>query len=486
MASAGVDVLADRRARGLGAPPQAASARSATSGNFPSRFDDQLRTRDPRADGRRRGERIAIVPARIKEGAPVIWCYAAPRSAPPMSTTPEPAPTDATARVRRALAEGRAGRRHRPAGRGPRPAGAAAARPGPGPGPLRAGGGRRRGGGRPAGPRPRPSSSATPRCCASRPTPCSPTTTSRPTAAWRWSGWPALARLHLDAGRGRGRWWSRRAGSAGAWCRGRSSRPAPTCWRPGSPSTARRWRPGSVSLGYARVPLVEDPGTFAVRGGILDLWSPAEAAAGPARVLRRRGGERAAPSTRSRSAAPRGRGGEVLTCPAREALFTEAGKAAAREAVRAAAERGQPAHLAGARGARRHRRRARPSSGRRRCCPASTRAGSRRWLDYLPAGTAAYLDEADAAGGDARRPSTPRWPREHAGGAQARGARAAAGGPLPRPGRGAGAAGAPGRWCAATASTWGRASRSASRSPRPATCAARSRRPTATRGRSRR
>ncbi|HEU4383104.1 MAG TPA: TRCF domain-containing protein [Anaeromyxobacteraceae bacterium] len=29
-----------------------------------------------------------------------------------------------------------------------------------------------------------------------------------------------------------------------------------------------------VELGYARVPLVEDPGTFAVRGGILDLWSP--------------------------------------------------------------------------------------------------------------------------------------------------------------------------------------------------------------------
>ncbi|HEX8910392.1 MAG TPA: transcription-repair coupling factor, partial [Anaeromyxobacteraceae bacterium] len=29
-----------------------------------------------------------------------------------------------------------------------------------------------------------------------------------------------------------------------------------------------------VSLGYARVPLVEDPGTFAVRGGIIDLWSP--------------------------------------------------------------------------------------------------------------------------------------------------------------------------------------------------------------------
>ncbi len=33
-----------------------------------------------------------------------------------------------------------------------------------------------------------------------------------------------------------------------------------------------------VLLGFARVPLVEDPGTFAVRGGIVDLWSPADAA----------------------------------------------------------------------------------------------------------------------------------------------------------------------------------------------------------------
>src|SRR5690606_14783324 len=29
-----------------------------------------------------------------------------------------------------------------------------------------------------------------------------------------------------------------------------------------------------VRAGYARVPVVEDPGTFAVRGGVIDLFSP--------------------------------------------------------------------------------------------------------------------------------------------------------------------------------------------------------------------
>src|SRR5512142_2686831 len=33
-----------------------------------------------------------------------------------------------------------------------------------------------------------------------------------------------------------------------------------------------------VLLGFTRTPLVEDPGSFAVRGGIVDLWSPADTA----------------------------------------------------------------------------------------------------------------------------------------------------------------------------------------------------------------
>src|SRR5207244_4945859 len=33
---------------------------------------------------------------------------------------------------------------------------------------------------------------------------------------------------------------------------------------------------------YARVPLVDDPGTFAIRGGVFDVWSPLDAQ--PARL----------------------------------------------------------------------------------------------------------------------------------------------------------------------------------------------------------
>ena len=93
-----------------------------------------------------------------------------------------------------------------------------------------------------------------------------------------------------------------------------------------------------VALGFARVPLVEDPGTFAVRGGILDLWSPAEPA--PAR-LEYFGDEiescrRFDPATQRSEEAD---AGELVLCPAREALFTDEGKAAAKQAVRDIAEK---------------------------------------------------------------------------------------------------------------------------------------------------
>ncbi len=92
-----------------------------------------------------------------------------------------------------------------------------------------------------------------------------------------------------------------------------------------------------VLLGFTRVPLVEDPGTFAVRGGIVDLWSPADAA--PVR-LEFFGDEiescRAFDPQSQRSEADVA---EVLLCPAREALFTPAGKESAKGAVREAAER---------------------------------------------------------------------------------------------------------------------------------------------------
>src|SRR5207248_11101668 len=37
-----------------------------------------------------------------------------------------------------------------------------------------------------------------------------------------------------------------------------------------------------TAAGYARVPLVDDPGTFAIRGGVFDVWSPLDAQ--PARL----------------------------------------------------------------------------------------------------------------------------------------------------------------------------------------------------------
>jgi len=92
-----------------------------------------------------------------------------------------------------------------------------------------------------------------------------------------------------------------------------------------------------VALGYARVPLVEDPGTFAVRGGIVDVWSPLDER--PVRL--EYFGDQV---ERARSFDPEGQltvaeVAEVILCPAREALFTPEGKEAARAAVRDLAER---------------------------------------------------------------------------------------------------------------------------------------------------
>ena len=148
-----------------------------------------------------------------------------------------------------------------------------------------------------------------------------------------------------------------------------------------------------VSLGYTRVPLVEDPGSFAVRGGVLDLWSPAEAR--PAR-LEFFGDEVEScrpfdpTSQRSEEGAV-----EVLTCPAREALFTEGGKAAAKEAVRAAAERvNRPSSrvrevLDAIDGAQ-------PFFGQEALLPGFHPGGLGTLLDFLPPGTAAYVDEGTA------------------------------------------------------------------------------------------
>ena len=92
-----------------------------------------------------------------------------------------------------------------------------------------------------------------------------------------------------------------------------------------------------VTLGYARVPLVEDPGTFAVRGGIIDLWSPAEDK--PVRLELFGDAIESARAFEAEGQRTLGDLDEVVVIPAREALFTEEAKEAAKQAVRDAAER---------------------------------------------------------------------------------------------------------------------------------------------------
>ncbi len=92
-----------------------------------------------------------------------------------------------------------------------------------------------------------------------------------------------------------------------------------------------------VTLGYARVPLVEDPGTFAIRGGIIDLWSPAEEK--PVRLELFGDAIESARAFEAEGQRTLGDVDEVVVIPAREALFTDEAKEAAKQAVRDAAER---------------------------------------------------------------------------------------------------------------------------------------------------
>ena len=92
-----------------------------------------------------------------------------------------------------------------------------------------------------------------------------------------------------------------------------------------------------VALGYARAPLVEDPGTFAIRGGIIDLWSPLDER--PVRLELFGDEVESSKAFDAESQRTMGDVEEVVLCPAREALFTEEGREAAKGAVREAAER---------------------------------------------------------------------------------------------------------------------------------------------------
>ncbi len=91
-----------------------------------------------------------------------------------------------------------------------------------------------------------------------------------------------------------------------------------------------------VAMGYQSAPVVEDAGTFAVRGAILDVWSPlsekpvrAEYFGDTIESLRLFDPE----SQRTLGALE-----SLLLCPAREVLFDDASRLAGVEAVREAAE----------------------------------------------------------------------------------------------------------------------------------------------------
>ena len=151
-----------------------------------------------------------------------------------------------------------------------------------------------------------------------------------------------------------------------------------------------------VALGYSRVPLVEDPGTFAVRGGIVDVWSPYDGR--PVR-LELFGDEvesaRAFDPVSQRTA---GEVEEVVLVPAREALFTQEGKEAAKAAVREAAERvnrptSRVREVLDAIDA------GNPFFGQEALLPGFHAGGLGTLFDYLPAGTWTWVEGPDLFAG---------------------------------------------------------------------------------------
>ena len=148
-----------------------------------------------------------------------------------------------------------------------------------------------------------------------------------------------------------------------------------------------------VKLGFARTPLVEDPGTFAIRGGIVDLWSPPD----PLPVRLEYFGDEIE-SCRSFDPTSQRSGdalAEVFLCPAREILFSEDSKEAAKAAVREAAEHvNRPTSrvrevLEAIDGEA-------PFFGMEALLPGFHRGGLATVFDYLPKGSACYLDDASA------------------------------------------------------------------------------------------
>jgi transcription-repair coupling factor (superfamily II helicase) len=164
-----------------------------------------------------------------------------------------------------------------------------------------------------------------------------------------------------------------------------------------------------VLLGFTRAPLVEDPGTFAVRGGIVDLWSPADPA--PVRLEFFGDEIEGCRTFDPQSQRSEAEVAEVLLCPAREALFTPEGKEAAKAAIREAAERvNRPTSRV--REVLEAVEQGTPFFGMEALLPGFHPGGLGTLLDYLPPGTAAYVDDV-AAVEEALRELDAELAREH-------------------------------------------------------------------------
>jgi len=148
-----------------------------------------------------------------------------------------------------------------------------------------------------------------------------------------------------------------------------------------------------VEMGYARVPLVEDPGAFAIRGSVLDVFSPLYER--PVRLELFGDEIESAKFFEPVSQRSLGDAGELVLCPAREVLFTAEGREAARSAVREIAERvDRPtskvrevldAIEAGT-----------PFFGMEALLPGFHRGGLGTLFDYLPGAPLLWLDDAEA------------------------------------------------------------------------------------------
>ena len=108
--------------------------------------------------------------------------------------------------------------------------------------------------------------------CACRPTTPARTPTSRPIAASCSGAWrPCSGSRRARAARCS---WPRPRRCAGGWCRAPRSARSSIWSRPSRSSTAIAPSTLLARGGYLRTPVVEDPGTFAVRGGVLDVFPP--------------------------------------------------------------------------------------------------------------------------------------------------------------------------------------------------------------------